>query len=361
MSEYDFLFEKSKNREPLQQSGFKLVARGTGPFREKYRPQRIQELVPTCAKEQLYDIIRNPEKSQVYLLEGRTGTGKTTCARILAKAYVCMAQDTHNKPCLNCEACNSFEKSFDVTTLNVANQNKIEDIRILVEEFRYRPSVYPYKIYILDEVQRLTPAAQQVLLTELEEPPSYLLILMCTTDSKQLDQPLVDRATRITFNDLKPQHAKSIIDQVLASELASPFPDNLVEGIFSQSRGSVRALLNGIQSCLSGGFDPDLTLEIDDASGEVKKLTTNILNGNWEELVTALKSPSVRANSELLRQGIENYLRGHLLNAKTLTEAYPLGEAMMRISGSLITETVTSQYNQFVLKCLRACYVFRTN
>jgi DNA polymerase III gamma/tau subunit len=359
---YDFLSGEDlpgvvSSKKPMsEEAGFRLIPRGDGPFREKYRPQKINEIAPTCPKEQLNDIIRRPHASQVYLLEGKTGTGKTSCARILAKAYVCLG---HDKPCLTCKSCSSFDKSYDVTSLNAANQNKIEDIRSLVEDFRYKPAVYPYKIIILDEVQRLTDAAQQVLLTELEEPPSYLLTFMCTTDNKQLLKPLADRATRITFSDLKPKHAGSIIKQVAAYENIS-ISDDDIDSLYHQSQGSIRALLNNIQNYAAGGFNPD-RWEEDDTPAGVVDLFKTITKGSWPELAKILQRPNTRSEPEVLRMGLESYFRGAALRNNNLEEAIKLGEAMMRLGGSMLSEASISQYNQFVLKCLRACYVFRTN
>jgi DNA polymerase III subunit gamma/tau len=361
---YDFLSGDelpgvTRSKKPIEDSEFRLVPRGDGPFREKYRPLKINEIAPTCSKDQINDIIRRPHASQVYLLEGKTGTGKTSCARILAKTYVCLDREDEVKPCLICDACASFDKSYDVTNLNAANQNKIEDIRSLVEDFRYKPAVYPYKIFILDEVQRLTDAAQQVLLTELEEPPSYLLIFMCTTDSKQLSKPLADRATRITFGDLKPKHAGSIIKQVAAYENIS-ISDEDVDSLYQQSRGSVRALLNNIQSYAAGGFDPE-RWEGDEAPADVVALFKGITKGSWSELAKLLQKPNIRSEPEMLRMGLESYLRGSILRNPNIEEAIKLGEAMIRLSGSMLMDTSAGQYNQFVLKCLRACYVFRAN
>jgi len=361
---YDFLSSEPlpgvvpdlKEEEKVE---FKLVKRGDGPFREKYRPQRINEIVPTCSKDQLLSIIHNPQASQVYLLEGRTGTGKTTCARILAKAYVCLDTQDENKPCLVCEACDAFEKSYDIYTINGADKNKVEDARSWAEDFRYKPSVYRYKIYIIDEVQRLTDAAQQVLLTELEEPPSHLVVFMCTTDSKQLAKPLADRAARLTFNDLKASHAGSIITQICSLENISVSEDS-IDSLYHQSKGSVRALLNNIQAYAAGGFDSE-KWEEDNAPVEVVTMFKLITKGSWSEVVVILRKSTVRSEPETLRMGLENYFRGAILNNNDLDHSTKLGEAMLRLSGSLLTETSICQYNQLVLKCLRACYVFRPN
>lgn len=342
-----------------ERAPFTLKARGTGPFREKYRPQTLSEIIPTCAIDQVRNQIDNPGASQIYLFEGPTGTGKTTTARILAKALNCQDNNTFNKPCLQCENCKSYDKSYDKIELNAANQNKVEDIRQLVEDMRYAPSVYDKKIYILDEVQRLTSAAQQVLLTELEEPYSHLVVFLCTTDVKDITKALVDRACRITFSDLTAENARSAILQVLSKEGITDVDDDILTSFYVKSRGSVRALLNNIQAYTQNGFDPDLWEE-DESTPEVRALFKVISTGDWPGLVKQLKKYNVRKDAESLRFGLENFIRGVILNSNSVSEASLHGQALMRMQGSLLEERSAAAYNSFVLKCLRACGVYKS-
>lgn len=341
---------------------FKLVPRGQrggdkGTFREKYRPQKLEEVVPTCYIEQLRNQIDNPNASRVFLFEGKSGTGKTTCARIMAKACICLSDNTYDKPCLECKNCKSYDKSFDKLEINAADKNKVDDARSLVEDMKTLPAIYNYKIYILDEVQRLTKDAQQVLLTELEDPRSYLLVFLCTTDVKDLKKTLVDRCCRVTFRDLTPKHATSIIDQVAAHEKLT-IPDEIKETIFFQAQGSIRALLNNIQAFAEKGFDPNQMVE-DEASLEVKSLFKLIKAGDWTKLSKELSNYNVRKNPESLKIGLENYMRVVLLNTTNIGEATKLGNAMFRLKGSLYDEpNSNAMYNTFVVRCLRACCAF---
>jgi len=336
---------------------FTLVPRGIGPFRDKYRPQKIEEIVPTCSVEQLVNQIGNPSASQVYLFEGNTGTGKTTCARILAKAANCLAGNASERPCLKCKCCSSFENSYDKVEINTANQNKIDDVRNLVADMRYAPAIYNKKIYIMDEVQRLTADAQQVLLTELEEPYSYLLVFLCTTNIKKIDKALVDRACRITFSALTPRQASLITQQIFKHEGLSG-DDDLIESLYQQSDGSVRALLNNIEAYKDKGFNPD-SWEEDEAPAEVKSLFQVINKGDWVGLSKILKRPNVRKEPESLRIGLESYIRGVMLRQASIADATKYGTALMRLEGTLMNEPSVSQYNGFVLKCLRACALFK--
>lgn len=343
----------------IMDTTFRLVPRGQGPFREKYRPQRINEIVPTCSIELLRNQISNPNGSQIFLLEGNSGVGKTSCARILARANICEATNALEKPCLTCEMCKQFDRSFDVTEMNAANQNKVEDIRNLVDnDMRYGPSLYKKKIYILDEVQRLTDAAQQVLLTELEEPHSYLLVFLCTTDIKEINKALVDRACRISFSKLTSAHARLIIQQVAKHEKLQ-IPEDLFENLFLQSKGSVRALLNNIQAFSQNGYNAQVWPE-DETNVEVNTLYKLIIGGDWSALAKALSKPEIRKDPDSLRAGLENYVRAVMLNTPNLNDATKLGNVMMRIQGSTKMESPVIQYNDLVLKCLRACAAFKS-
>ena len=325
-----------------------------GTFREKYRPQKLDEVVPTCSIDQLRNQIDNPNASRVFLFEGKSGTGKTTCARIMAKACICLADNTYDKPCLECKNCKSYDRSFDKLEINAADKNKVDDARSLVEDMKTLPAIYDYKIYILDEVQRLTKDAQQVLLTELEDPRSYLLVFLCTTDVKEIKKTLVDRCCRITFKDLTPTHATSIIDQVALHEKLD-IPEDLKESLFFQAQGSIRALLNNIQAFAEEGFDPNQSID-DEATLEVKTLFKLIQKGDWPKLSKELSRSNVRKEPESLRIGLENYMRVVLLNTSNIREATKLGNAMFRLKGSLYEEkSSNAMYNAFVVRCFRAC------
>jgi len=361
--ELDTLFGLKNNEENQSlelkdaiDTRFKLIPRGSGPFREKYRPQKINEVAPTCSIELLRNQIDNPNASQIYLFEGESGTGKTSCARILAKAYICESSNTNDKPCLKCEACIGFDSSYDKIELNAANQNKIEDIRELVEDWRYGPAIYRKKIYILDEVQRLTAASQQILLTELEEPYPYLLVFLCTTDIKEINKALVDRACRITFGKLKPADARTIIQQVATYEKLT-IADEIFESLYLHSKGSIRALLNNIQSYSQNGYNPQIWPE-DEATAEINNFYKLISKGDWPSLAKLLSRPEVRKDPEAIRTGLENYMRVVLLKTSNVVEAQKLGNAMMRIQGSLLSLPSVTQYNELIIKILRACVIF---
>lgn len=320
------------------QKNFQLVARGEGPYRERYRPQNLNELVPTTSIARLRQIIKRPT-SQVYLLSGPTGTGKTTTARILAKALTCQGVD---KPCLNCWVCEQFSSSLDVTEINAANFNKVDDVRNLVASLQTLPAFFPKTIFILDEVQRYTRDAQQILLAELENPPPHLLFFLCTTDPSELLSTLRGRTTEIPFAALNATTAKEIIHQLLGD-----LPASTGDALYAHSQGSIRALLNAIQSYAEKGVLPeDLEqLQIADA----KLLFQALIKKDWKKAARILQQPEVRSQAEELRRATLNYARGAALQ-QNQQEALASLPILSSFNGYLI---IGDQYNDLVTRCLR--------
>jgi len=276
----------------------------------------------------------------------------------LARANICLVDNTLEKPCLTCKNCKSYDKSYDKIELNVANQNKVDDIRRLVEDMRYGPSNFIKKVYILDEIQRCTDAGQQVMLAELEEPYSYLLIFLCTTNIEVINKALVDRACRVTFKDLTPSQSGEIIRQVDKNENLSISEDDYEE-FHHYSNGSVRALLNLLENYKNSGNSIDFSLLEDiDTPGGVVEIFKLIKEGNWEELITILTKFETRKNAEEIRIGMQNYIRGAILNTTDIKEATNYAKVLEEISIPPTSDTVFARYNNLIMRCTKTCNFF---
>jgi DNA polymerase III subunit gamma/tau len=176
----------------------------------KYRPARFDDVV---GQEQVTVTLRKALKSgqlaQSFLFCGPRGVGKTTCARILAKAINCENPGPDFEPCNQCNSCSSFNtsSSFNIHELDAASNNSVEDIRSLIEQVRFAPQSGKYKVYIIDEVHMLSNQAFNAFLKTLEEPPSYAIFILATTEKHKIIPTILSRCQiydfkRISNNDI---------------------------------------------------------------------------------------------------------------------------------------------------------------
>lgn len=335
---------------------FQLVSRGSGDLKARYRPQHLNEAAPTFPIRRVSKIVSDPNASQIYLFEGATGTGKTSVARIVSRASVCVSDDKKvEKPCLTCAACRDLEHAMDFMEINVANFRKIDDVRTIIEGMRYAPTSLSRKIYIFDEGHQLTHDSQQLLLKVFEEPPAGMLIFLCTTEKKGLKQTLIDRAATVTFKRLTKEFALGIIDQVLENEKHEEMPAATKLDMVRRADGSARALMNFLQAYLDGDYDVGVEEE-GEAPSVVKDLAQALMAKDWAATRMLLGEPTVRQAPESIRIGVSSYLRAIALGHKTINNALSVASPLGHLAGTLSSEPQVDQYNQFVLRCMRACY-----
>ena len=168
----------------------------------KYRPAKFEDVI---GQEQVTDTLRKALKSgqlaQSFLFCGPRGVGKTTCARILAKAINCENPDENFEPCNTCSSCVAFNEnaSFNIHELDAASNNSVDDIRNLVDQVRFVPQSGKYKVYIIDEVHMLSSAAFNAFLKTLEEPPSYAVFILATTEKHKIIPTILSRCQIYDF------------------------------------------------------------------------------------------------------------------------------------------------------------------
>ena len=175
----------------------------------KYRPTTFESVVGQQALTQtLRNAIRSNRLAHAYLFCGSRGVGKTTCARIFAKTINCLTPTAEHEACNQCESCTAFneQRSYNIHELDAASNNSVDDIRSLIDQVRIPPQIGKYSVYIIDEVHMLSQGAFNALLKTLEEPPSYAIFILATTEKHKILPTILSRCqvydfTRITVAD----------------------------------------------------------------------------------------------------------------------------------------------------------------
>jgi DNA polymerase-3 subunit gamma/tau len=172
----------------------------------KYRPVTFESVVgQQHVTNTLKNAIKNNQLAQAFLFCGPRGVGKTTCARILAKTINCTNLQVSGEACGECDACRAFQNgnSFNVHELDAASNNSVDDIRSLIEQVRIPPQAGRYKVYIIDEVHMLSQAAFNAFLKTLEEPPSYAIFILATTEKHKILPTILSRCQIFDFNRIR--------------------------------------------------------------------------------------------------------------------------------------------------------------
>ncbi|MCR4780510.1 MAG: DNA polymerase III subunit gamma/tau [Ruminiclostridium sp.] len=217
----------------------------------KYRPRVFddvisQEHITTTLKNQL----KNGQSSHAYLFTGSRGTGKTTCAKILAKALNCA--DLHDgNPCLECESCKNIDNEFsDVTEIDAASNNGVDYVRDLKEDAVYAPMSGKFKVYIIDEVHMLSAAAFNALLKLIEEPPPHVVFILATTEVHKIPATIISRCQRFEFRRIDIGESKKRLLWVAGQE-NKQLSDDAAFLISKISEGGMRDALSLLDQCFS--------------------------------------------------------------------------------------------------------------
>ena len=256
----------------------------------KYRPKKFEQIIGQDAiVKTLTNALSQNKLAHAYLFSGLRGSGKTTTARIFAKAMQCDNGPTPS-PCEICENCKMANENshIDIIEMDAASNRKIEDIRELIEHTKYKPSIGRYKIFIIDEVHMLTNEAFNALLKTLEEPPEYVKFIMATTDPLKLPSTILSRVQHFRFNKIPEHTIESYLQKVLAEENVSFEPEAL-RLIVKNARGSVRDSLTLLDQAIAysnGNITLDKTVEMLGVLNPeiISKIFKLILEGNKKEL-----------------------------------------------------------------------------
>lgn len=226
----------------------------------KYRPKTFGEVVgQDHIVKTLINQIKYDKISHAYLFTGSRGTGKTSTAKIFAKAINCL-HPVDGSPCGECEVCKALDgTNMDVLEIDAASNNGVDEIRDLREKVKYPPVVGKYKVYIIDEVHMLSTSAFNALLKTLEEPPAHTVFILATTEVHKLPATILSRCIRFDFRLVSLEDLSSLLKKILKEEGVT-YDEQAINVIARAGEGSVRDTLSIADRCVSFAGS-DLTYE----------------------------------------------------------------------------------------------------
>ena len=310
-------FQSDSAEEPMQEPGTTTASEAvqltsmSAPslsLYRKYRPGSFasdelfgQEHVVNTLK----NAIRLDRIGHAYLFCGPRGTGKTTTARILAKAVNCLEPDPGDRPCNHCDACNAINANAttDVIEIDAASNRGIDDIRELRERVKYAPTMLRTKFYIIDEAHQITGAAANAFLKTLEEPPAHTKFVLATTDPEELLQTIISRCQRFDFRRIGLDAMRACLIKVADAEQIEVEPDALTT-IARHATGSLRDAL---------GLLDQVAVYRDESDSDTSTVTTELVrtvlgisrNDRVEGLVRAIADHDPGAGLTIINQAVE--------------------------------------------------------
>ncbi|MCX5635127.1 MAG: DNA polymerase III subunit gamma/tau [Planctomycetota bacterium] len=263
----------------------------------KYRSQTFDDVI---GQEPIARTLKNAIKmgrvAHAYLFTGTRGVGKTTMARILAKALNCLGFDAPTvEPCCKCESCIAINAGEDIDVIEIdgASNNGVDEVRKLRENAIYRPARARFKIYIIDEVHMLSTGAFNALLKILEEPPSHVKFIFATTESNKVLPTIQSRCQRFDFVNISPAKIDEQLKSILKQEKIK-YEDDLILALSKMANGSMRDGLSLLDRLISTGVEPLGAGLLEEYLGcpnseKIHKLVSEIGSGNAAGAIEAIE------------------------------------------------------------------------
>ena len=236
-------------------------------YRALYRKWRPRDFDDVCGQDGITDILKyevaNNRLSHAYLFCGSRGTGKTSCAKILAKAVNC-ENPINGNPCNCCESCRSIDAGIatDVIEMDAASNNGINDVRDMQDEIAFTPALLKYRVYIIDEVHMMSGQAFNALLKTLEEPPTYVIFILATTENHKLPTTIVSRCQRFDFRRIATDVIISRLLEISKNE-GIEITEDAARIIARVSRGGMRDAISLLELCAGANTKIDESVVFD--------------------------------------------------------------------------------------------------
>lgn len=286
----------------------------------QYRPKTFDEVL---GQDRVVNVLKNQVESNLishaYLFAGERGCGKTSCAKIFAKAINCQ-NPKNGSPCLECESCKEIEEesTMDIVEMDAASNRRIDDIRALKETVIYPPNNLKYKVYIIDEAHMITKEAFNALLKIMEEPPSHLVFILATTEIEKIPKTILSRVQKFEFNKIDDKEINQQINIIL-KDLNLEMDDEAKKLIIAKAKGAMRDALSILDTVLSLNKSYYSIKDVESILGlvdedELKDLARSIVN--YDQKTSLEKVFSLRENNKSNKEIIDsliNYFRDLLL------------------------------------------------
>lgn len=282
----------------------------------QYRPKTFDEVL---GQDRVVNVLKNQVKnnnfSHAYIFAGERGCGKTTCAKIFAKAINCL-HPIDGSPCLECENCKAIddESTIDIIEMDAASNRRIDDIRNLKDNVIYPPNKLKYKVYIIDEAHMITREAFNALLKIMEEPPSHLVFILATTEIDKIPNTILSRAQNFEFNKIEKSKIKEQISLILKDKDIE-MENEAIDLIIRKAKGAMRDALSILDQVISYDTKTYKLADVENLLGvvdfyDIDKLTRSIFSFNQKQALSYIFSlrENNKSNKDII-DSLINYFR----------------------------------------------------